>query len=212
LTPRKVAAAYVGALGFDTVATQSAVSAKALYNAGMRFAVRYLGGISRDEVDIILNAKLALQVVTYSRAPGWVPTAAMGDKDGAETVAFAKAAGVPTGATVWIDLEGPGGHAQDIIDWVNAKARVIRQAGYDPGLYVGYQTQLSSHELYQLGVDRYWHSLSRVTDSAGQIAEPTCGWCQYQLYPTTHVVGYEVDLNIVQQDYSGRTPNWILPG
>lgn len=208
---RKVENAYVGALGFDTVTEiKTASVAKGLYDSGMRFAVRYLGALSSPEVDLLLGAGLAVMPVTFSRSPGWVPTKAMGEADGREAVANLKAAGLPNGCTVWRDLEGPGGHAQDVIDWVNAWAHVVRDAGYDPGLYAGYGSKLTSSELYGLAVDRYWHSLSRVTDSAGQLAEPTCGWCMYQLYPSRMWAGVWVDVNVIQQDYKGRLPLWVV--
>ncbi len=117
--------------------------------------------------------------------------------------------GFPAGVTVWLDLEGPGGTAADITAWVNAWAHEVKAAGYDAGLYVGYGTQLTSHELYALAVDRYWHSVSRVTDSANALAEPTCGWCMYQLNPSVMRCATWVDVDVVQEDYQGRVPNWV---
>jgi hypothetical protein len=201
--------AYVGALGFDTVTTITPVAAKKLADAGMRFAVRYLGSIYTAELDTLLDAGIAVMPVTYSRAPGWLPSGPMGTADGIEAVRHLQAAGFPKGVTVWRDLEGPGGAPQDIIDWVNAWCKPVREAGYDPGLYVGYGAKLTSKQLYDLAVDRYWHSLSRVTDNANALAEPGCGWCMYQLYDSVTWAGATwVDVNVIQKDYRGRLPVW----
>lgn len=211
--PRLVAKATVGALGVDCVqGITTAAIAKGLYDAGMRFAVRYLGSVTNPEVELILNAGLALMPVTYSRNPGWTPSGALGKADGAHALQSLQAAGIPKGCTVWLDLEGPGGHAQDVIDWVNGWAAVVIQAGYEAGLYVGYGTMLTSTELYKLQVTRYWHSVSKVTDSAGQLAEPGCGWCMYQLHPSVSRAGVWVDVDVVQEDYQGRVPNWVVRG
>jgi hypothetical protein len=207
----QVAKAFVGALGFDCVAIIDEAMARTAYANGCRFAVRYLGSLSTGERNVILDAGLALMPVTYCRAPGWVPSGTMGYGDGHESVTHLRAAGIPQGVTVWRDLEGPGGSPSNVIEYVNAWCEPVRQAGYDPGLYVGYDCHLTGAQLTELAVDRYWHSLSRVADNLGRTSEPTCGWCMHQLYPTCpswH--GYNVDLNVVQQDYRGRLPYWVV--
>ncbi len=203
--------AFVGARGVDSVqAITTSALADGLRTSGIDFCVRYLGSLSASEADVILGAGLALMPVTFSRKPGWIPSQQLGTLDGNNSVSQCVAAGIPKGCTVWLDLEGPGGHAQDIVDWVNAWASVVKQAGYDPGLYVGYAAQLTSHELYALLVDKYWHSISRVTDSAGQLAEPGCGWCMFQLQPSRMWAGVWSDVDFIQQDYLGRLPVWCV--
>lgn len=208
---RAAGKAYVGALGVDCVQViANAGLAKGLYDAGFRFVVRYLGGVSSSEVDIILNAGLAFMPVGYSRKPGWLPSGGLGTMDGNNAVSHCTALGLPKNVTVWCDLEGPGGHAQDVIDYVNAWAHCVQNAGYEAGLYVGYATLLTSEELYKLAVTRYWHSLSRVTDSAGQLAEPGCGWCMHQLSPSVGRAGVWVDVDVIGEDYKGRMPTWCV--
>ncbi len=205
--------AFVGARGVDSVqAITTQAQAQALKDSGIDFCIRYLGGTSSAEVDLIIAVGLAFMPVTYSRAPGWLPSAQLGTLDGNNAASHCIALGLPKGATVWLDLEGPGGHSQDIIDWVTAWCLPMKAAGYDCGLYVGYGTQLTSHELYALPVDRYWHSISRVTDSAGQLAEPQCGWCMYQLQPSRMWANTWVDVDCVQEDYQGRLPTWTVKG
>ncbi len=208
---RVAAASHVGALGFDSVqAIASVAQGQRMYASGMRFAMRYLGTTTPTEVDMLHSAGLAVMPVTYSRKPGWVPSASLGHADAIVALAHLKALGIPRGVTVFLDLEGPGGHAQDVVDWVNAWAADMKTAGYDPGLYVGYGTLLTSHELMALGVDRYWHSISRVTDSSGALAEPGCGWCVYQLQPSRMWEGVWIDVDVIQADYQGRLPTWCV--
>lgn len=204
-------AATVGALGADTIQpiTTRAV-ADALRGAHVDYIVRYLGSLSSPEIDVILQSSLAVMPVTYSRSSGWQPSGDLGALDAKHHVAECDAIGIPKGATVWLDLEGPGGHAQDVIDHVTNWANIVRGSGYDPGLYCGWGTLLTSEELYQLPVDRYWKSQSRVTDSAGQLAEPKCGWCQYQLFPSVMRGGVWVDLNVIQEDNQTRLPTWVV--
>lgn len=193
------------ALGFDTVATITPSLARGLRAAGMRFAVRYLGSLTADEADAILGAGLALMPVTYA-----------GVFDGGAAVYSARVAGIAPGTTVWLDLEAQ--KIQAINTWtaveitlkVNAWAKAVRAGGFDAGLYVGAGAMLTSGELYRLAVDRYWHSLSRVVDRLGNIAEPDCGWSMYQLYPSKPVAGVLVDVNVVQEDFRGRVPTWTV--
>lgn len=152
-------------------------------------------------------------LVTYSRGPGWMPSAAVGQQDANTSLLHLLHLGIPAGATVWLDLEGPGGTTDDITQYCDVWSKNARDAGFDPGLYVGYGTQLTSQQLYSLSVDRYWHSMSRVTDAGGEEAAPKCGWCMHQLNPTTKMKnGLGVDINFIQEDFRGRVPNWLVAG
>jgi hypothetical protein len=168
----------------------------------MRFVVRYLGSITSEEVDAILGAGLALMVVTY--ADRW---------DGPTTVQQLKAAGIPMGTTVWLDVEsiGPSLTPEEIAGKINTWARIVRNAGYDPGLYIGVNVQLTAADLYALVNDRYWHSCSRILDRNGAPNEPQCGCCMRQLRPPNVVVGGSiVDVDVIEQDYEGRVPMWCV--
>lgn len=205
---RSASSAFVGALGFDTVATIDATHAKNLYLEGMRFAVRYLGSLTSHEVDVLHATGLAVMPVTYGMKHGTILGKNLGANYGATTVRNAMIAGIPPGVTVWLDLEDATGAAVDVIDFVSAWCGPIKTAGYMPGLYVGAGAVLSGPELYSLPVVRYWQSLSRETDARGQIAEPSCGWCMIQLFPTVTLGETSVDIDVVQKDYRGRLPMW----
>lgn len=195
-------------LGFDCVTQMTPALARGLYDNGMRFAVRYLGSLTVAERDDILGAGLALSCVTYSRAPGWMPTPGMGTADGARDVSNLHAAGIPQGATAWIDLEGvdPSATVDDVATWVTERGACLRAAGYDVGLYVGYQQPLNGAQLYALpNVDRYWRSLSQG------VPEPSCGWSMLQLYKTTLIAGVQVDVDVVEYDHRDRLPLFVTP-
>jgi hypothetical protein len=192
------------ALGFDCITTLDAVRAASLKEAGMSFAIRYLGSVTAAEIETILKADLCFMPVTYSRAPGWAPSAALGNSDGVIDVSHLLSAGVPKGTTVWIDLEGAAGTAADVSGWVNARAAVMRKEGYDVGLYVGSDSVLDPGQLYALvQIDRYWKSLSDVPTPS------TCGFCMMQLRNTTTIAGTEVDVDVIQYDYLNRLP-WVV--
>jgi hypothetical protein len=199
---------FVGAKGFDTVAPITKTLAKGLKAAGMDYAVRYLGALPKTEVEIITEAGMAIMPVTYGLKHGTVPGMTLGKTFGGSSVKHATSAGIVAGTTVWLDLEDCAGTAQDVIAFVNAWASEVQQGGFMPGLYVGAGALLTSSELYALKVVRYWHSLSRVTDRNGALAEPGCGWCMYQLYPSITVASVLVDVDYIQQDYRGRLPTW----
>lgn len=189
------------ALGFDTVTPLDAARATSLKAAGMTFAIRYLGSVTAAELTAILQAGLLFMPVTFSRAAGWVPTAEMGTEDGTTDVQHLTDVGIPKGCTVWIDLEGCAGNAVVVAAWVNARAAVIKAAGFDVGLYVGSGDVLNGQQLYALAqVDRYWRSLSSVP------TPDTCGFSMLQLWKTITLAGTSVDVNCIQYDYMNRVP------
>ena len=191
-----------GARGADMVSTLTPAHATALRNAGLSYVVRYLGGLSAPEMQDILASGLGLQLVTYSRAPGWRPTAEMGSADGALDVLRLGELGVAEGMLVWIDLEGAhSGSVTDVARWLDARSRCLVDAGYLAGVYVGDSCVLNGAELYaRPHVTRYWRAFN------SGIPEPQCGWCQLQSQPNTMLAGVLVDHDVAQADNDGRLP------
>lgn len=189
-------------LGVDCITTLDAVRCKGLVGAGMRFACRYLGSLTVAERDVILASGMGISPVTYGRTSWDGLSSGAGIVDGGVDLAHLTDAGIPSGATVWIDLEGvpSSTSAADVEAWVDARSYRLKKAGYDVGLYIGAAPGLSGDQAYSLpNVDRYWRSLSRVP-------EPTCGFSLLQLFPTTMIAGTSVDVDCVQQDWHGRLP------
>lgn len=201
---------FVGARGTDSVQKVDAVHALALKAWGIDFVIRYLGAVTKSEVEGVLEAGLAFMPVTFGLRHGTPLNAALGATYGAGSVLQVKALDLPPGVTVWLDLEDCTGNADDVAAFVNAWCVPIKAAGFMPGLYVGAGAVLSGAQLYKLAVVRYWQSLSREQDAKGLIAEPGCGWCMIQLFDSQTVAGVWVDIDVIQNDYSKRMPVWTI--
>jgi hypothetical protein len=111
---------------------------------------------------------------------------------------------------VWLDVEAIALMDPTMLKVrINAWARAVQAAGFVAGLYVGEGCPLTSAELYALAVTRYWKSPSTILDRNGQLAQPACSWCVYQLNPlNTQLAGIRVDLDIIQEDDLRRLPSW----
>jgi hypothetical protein len=204
----RVQAAPSGAKGVDTITPFTAQLAAQFKGAGYSFVVRYLGAITTDEMSAILEAGLGLLAVGYSRRPGWHPSASEGAADGAAAVLHARQVGLPESMSLYCDLEGPASSttAGDCIAYVNAWAEPVQAAGYVAGLYVGYGIPLTPQQLYHdLLVTGYWHSCSRVQDVAVR------GYQMIQQAPCNQtVLGIKVDVDLIQVDKNGDTPQWLI--
>lgn len=199
----RVAPAPFPGVGIDTIQVLDAVRCRALRGAGVQFVMRYLGSLSTAERDVILGEGLGLGVVTYSDAPGWMPSATKGSMYGQADRVHLSSAGIPAGVTVAIDLEGasPDASAGEVTAFLNARSSLL-PAG-DAGLYVGYGGGLTGEQLGALPyIHRYWRSLSNVPT-------PTVGWSLMQASPGNVIIGgTQVDVDYAQGDFEGR--RWML--
>lgn len=211
-----IAAAAPGAQGFDTDSEVVPVTANALRKAGFEFAVRYLsrgsgqqaGDLSAAEAQAILGAGLALMGVQHCARPGWLPTAELGDSYGQAATTNAAAVGLPTGLTLWLDLEGVATYATaaDAIAYCNAWAARVDAAGFISGLYVGAQQPLSADDLYwRLRVKHYWRSASRVPEVSLR------GYQLIQAIAPSPVAGLALDRDVTMADGFGGVPIWLAP-
>lgn len=202
----KTERAFVGARGVDSLPFSqggTTAQAEALAASGIEFFVGYLGVINGARLKRLLDAGVAFMPVTLASA-----------YNGATSVAQCKALGLPSGTTVWLDLEGKAAYdtpAPALIAKINAWADAVKAAGYEPGLYVGSPQPLTSEELYALRVVRYWNALSRESDRNGKLAEPRCGWCMWQMNDSViwKGTGVFVDVNMIGKDFQGRLPTWV---
>jgi hypothetical protein len=192
----------VGQRFIDSVTLITPTLAAALKTAAFDGCFQYLGGgVTAQAIQAITSAGLAFGTVTFA------------DRfDGAATVAELHALGLPNGITTFLDVEGIGPNLSSnaLIARINTWATAVQDANYEAGLYVGAGCPLTSIELYALKVTRYWKGLSRIIDRNGQLAEPGCGWCVHQLFPTVDRAGVNVDINFIQQDFRGRLPTWTV--
>lgn len=196
--------ARVGARGIDCLTSLTPNSAAALKAAGIDFVVRYLGSINPVELAVIVNAGLAFMPVTFGNS-----------HDGPTAVSQCNALNLPATTTVWIDVEGktawdtsPNVLADNINKWCDS----VSTAGFMPGMYVGEPQPFTSQQLYSLKTVRYWKGQGRCVDHSGALAEPNCGWCVTQLWPSVTWAGTWVDVNFIGEDYEKRVPNWVARG
>jgi hypothetical protein len=209
--PGKVQDAISSVPGFDCDAVLSADLARQFFSQGYKFCLRYLSraqaaqNLTAQEATDILNSGLALMPVQHARAPGWFPDASLGQQDGQEASANAKAIGFPTGVSLWCDLEGvnAAAPAQEVIDYSRAWYHAVHAAGYSPGLYVGAGTLLSGQQLFDLPFRHYWRSSSRVPDI------PKHGYQLIQFSPAIQLNGIAIDLDVALPDNEGGSARWL---
>jgi len=196
--------------GFDCNVKLSYDLAKKFYSDGYRFAIRYVGrektyshDIDRIERDNILKSRLQLGVVQHCPAkPGIFPSKKLGALWGNNAAIFAEQAGYKKGCIIYLDLEDVNiayqNRQQEIIDFCNAWYDECQ--GYTPGIYVGFNTFLSSAQLYhKLKFQDYWRSFSSVPDVEKR------GYAMFQRL-WINVNGIDIDTDEVTGDNLGRRP------
>jgi len=210
-----VQGATAGACGFDADTQLTAGLARQFFALGYRFCVRYVSrgpeasaDLSGDEASAILGAGLALMPVQHVRAPGWSPSASLGQQDGAAAAANAGAVGFPPGVNVWCDLEGVDAavEAPAVTDYCQAWFDAVAAGGFVPGLYVGAEAILTGPQLFALPFQHYWQSQSNVP------AIPQRGYQLIQLYPSVTVNGIGIDVDVIQTDQLGGQAQWLVQG
>lgn len=182
-----------GAVGFDCNTVLTTQTATAFRSAGFTFAIRYLsrntpesaGDLSAPETAAILAAGLALMAVQHVQASGWTPSQSLGTQYGNAAVTNAKAAGLPAGTSVWLDLEGVSSAAIATVieSYCNAWSAAVSGGGYRPGIYVGANCGVTSSQIEALDFQYFWKSGSSVP----ALSNP--GYCMVQQISS----GYEVD-------------------
>lgn len=207
-----IAQQAVPSRGFDINQPLTAVSAKLFKENGEVFVIRYLprtpelviGNLTVSEVATILASGLKLMAVQHVALPGWLPTAALGMEYGAFAARYATSIGILPGTTVWLDLESVSHAAtsQLVIDYCKAWFVQVNAAGFAPGIYVGWETGLTSVSLHDdLPFESYWNAYNGP-------GVATRG-CQIVQHPqqTLHSIVY--DPNILQADHFGGLPYWM---
>lgn len=216
--PGKIVQAPAGLRGFDCNQRLGPSSAAQFRAAGFRFAVRYVGrrhtaafDISESEAKDILKMGLALMLVQHVESPdiptknaGWVPTGALGTEYGGFAALSAKKIGYHLGAMVWCDLEGvrTSVDSRDVIAFLNNWHQQVGQAGYTPGLYVGYDPGLSAFQLYyKLRFEHYWSAYNLNKDQL-----PLKRGVQMKQGEEKTLLGIKYDPDFIQADSLGGLP------
>ncbi len=204
--------AQAGSHGFDANTKLTASTAKALREAGFKFAIRYLSrkakppasDLTADELAIIFDAGLAAMAVQHVAPSGWTPSDTLGVEYGSNAAKHARDIGLPEKSSLWLDLEGiaAGTPASEVIAYCNAWFKEVEHAGYTTGVYVGANSILSADELYlSLRTKHYWKSGSNVPDV------PHRGYCMVQhIIAGDKVGGVAIDRNVTFVDAFGSAP------
>jgi hypothetical protein len=184
--------------GCDTLASLAAPDFARLVATRVSWRAGYIDHVTPAELAAQLAANILFSPVTYAL-----------ETDPLHTTQRLAELGIPSGATVWLDIERAAAALEPttIKTKINAWAAHVQVAGFEAGLYVGAGTPLDAQALYSaLRVTRYWHSLSDVPNVA------TRGYCARQIRPNDVTVGGEdVDIDIVEPDYKGDLPTFVAP-
>jgi hypothetical protein len=167
--------------------------------------------LTADEAETILAAGLALMPVQHVLNPGWSPTQSLGAQYGANAAKFAQQIGFPPGVNVWCDLEcvADKTDASDVIAYCNAWYAGVADAGYVPGLYVGYQPGLTGQQLYSdLKFQHYWaaYNVDGVSNPKPR------GWQMIQSEGSGTIAGITTesyDADVTQTDGKGGAVLWL---
>lgn len=159
-------AAPANVKGFDANVTITSSQADAFWDAGFRFALRYVGrtqmashDLTADEAAMLLSKGFGLMPVQHVQAGEWLATGDLGTEYGANAAQFSQQIGFPPGVNVWLDLESVSTQsaASDVVAYCNNWHAQVAAAGYVPGVYIGWQPGLSGSDLYnQLAFQHYW--------------------------------------------------------
>jgi len=211
--PGRIEAAPNGVAGFDVNQVLTESQAAAFKSAGYAFCVRYVprkaelqaGNLTHAEALDILNAGLALMAVQHVELPPWKPNTNLGTLYGKYAATYARqTAALPPGMNLWCDLEGvaPGTPVQDVIAYCQAWYYAVHDAGYIPGLYVGYDVILTAEQLYNdISFQHYWRAYNG----------PEVSTRGFQLIQKTEKTldGITFDPDVAQTDGLGDSALWL---
>lgn len=181
--------------------------AAALRASGVEGVALYLGVASAACVEACYAAGLGVVGVTLAQAPEHY--------DGHAAVAHAKAMGLASGTSLFLDVEGPTVYKTPPNVLIPAIDKWADEIAPDflPGIYLGSPQPLTQDELTALHVVRYWRAPARVVDRFGKSFDgPAPGWCMFQGWPQMmwRDSGVFVDVDFVYEDFRGRVPVWSI--
>ena len=194
-----------GALGFDCVDRLSLDKAKEFVDRGYLWVARYIPygdqpvgntpDLTYAEANHILDAGLGLMPVQHVQlANTTIANGANGKAKGEFARNHAKECGFPPGVNVWLDLEGISNSfaSWSVVDYCNAWFDQVAEWGYVPGIYIGFDSQLDSHQLfYSLKFEHYWRAQGNIPPVLNR---------GYQVIQTIFRNGYTIQENGIEID------------
>lgn len=164
------AATPEGTLGCVVKNPLTQEDACALVSAGVRCCIRTLGGqdgLTAGEACLLRDAGLGIMVI-YEAACGAV-SADQGRIDGGEAMRWAKAAGLPAGASVFCRLSvTPAPDPSALIDYHNAWAKAVASAVYTPGLCISDEALTNEQLTNDLHARLFFRDSDAVSASPAQ--------------------------------------------
>jgi hypothetical protein len=205
--------------GFDCNVPLTTLDALAFYRAGFHFAIRYIPRIQQSGLDLtahelamIYGGGLGCMAVQHVESEqSWLPTPDKGMEYGQNAGNQAAFIGLAKGSSVWLDLEGvsQATNPEIIIRYCNSWHDEVHNAGYLPGLYVGWHNGLTAKQLYtRLKFQRYWASYNLNKD---QYPDPV-GVCMKQgIGAAPSGTRIMIDTDLIVGDNLGRYPVLSVP-
>lgn len=205
-----------GARGIDCNTALTETTARAISEHGYSFVLRYVprvtnhqGDVTVAELDIIRASGLGLMAVQHVEAGEWYPTGLKGIVYGTTAAKRCLTIGLARGTSVWCDLESVATDVapDDVVAFCNQWYKPVSEAGYKPGLYVGWHCGLDAKALYyKLRFASYWsaynlnadeYPVKRGVQMHQRAAKPE------DIPPGVH---FPIDVNLVTGDALGGFP------
>ncbi len=209
-------------LGFDTDTRLAFEQYRELRALGLRFAGRYLGDLTSEEVDDANGADLGIIPIQHAHVAGWQvgEGAHTGAADGRAAVADANHAALPP-MPLWCDLEEvhPSTTIEQVHQYAAEWCAQVKASGFEGRVYWGAGMPGDPHDVYMLQFDGYWKSFSNVA------APWRRGWQMVQLYcyprgeclvrdvfplASSLVANVAIDLDAACADYLGGRPRMVV--
>lgn len=205
-----------GTKGFDCNTPLSYTAARKFVNEGYRFCLRYVPrlksksyDLTDDEAKNILGAGLAIMTVQHVEAGEWMPDHQKAVNYGKTAVAYTQASHIALGTCVWLDLESVSKQASKdvIVDYCNTWWSIVAEAGFTPGIYLGWQNGLTGAEAYyRLKFEHYWAAYNLNKDQ-----HPIVRDVQMKQQTEETLGGITFDPDVVYMDQKGMLPLAMTP-
>ena len=203
-----------GSIGFDCNQVLSYSQAKAFYDDGFRFVMRYVSrntvqgtnDLTRNECEDIHRAGLAIGVVQHVSPEGWDASAMKGTDYGTNAARQVINLGFPAGMSVWCDLEGINPNDPDSMAFASAWYHAVDSYNLNPGIYLGWHDLITGKQAYNLPFKSYW---SAYNLDGSQFPNPRGVQIRQASERVRHGVRYDPDT--VSADKMGDRPWFYLP-
>jgi hypothetical protein len=162
----------------------------------------------------LLDAGLGLMLVQHVAPGPWRATTELGREYGQTAASEAERVGYARGAHLWCDLEevDAATPVASVIGFCNAWYDAVRQAGFRPGVYVGYGARLSADQLYlKLRFDSYWSAYNLDRPDYPSVRGVMMRQSAVGIHDRVNGCPIEFDVNVINADALGGTPTLLLP-